>query len=99
MPSIFETITLGATHCRNRVAMAPLTRNRSSQPGNVPNDLMAQYYAQRAGFGLIVSEATQISPQGQGYLWARPMPIDRLWAFLADRTEAATSSGAAPQAT
>ncbi|MFO0784425.1 MAG: alkene reductase [Phycisphaerales bacterium] len=70
MPSIFETITLGATHCRNRVAMAPLTRNRSSQPGNVPNDLMAQYYAQRAGFGLIVSEATQISPQGQGYLWA-----------------------------
>lgn len=70
MPSLFETITLGSTHCCNRVAMAPLTRNRSSQPGNVPNQLMAQYYAQRAGFGLIVSEATQISPQAQGYLWA-----------------------------
>ncbi|MDA4570611.1 alkene reductase, partial [Escherichia coli] len=46
---------------------APMTRSRTSQPGDVPNALMATYYAQRASAGLIVSEATQISRQGQGY--------------------------------
>ena len=51
----------------SRIVMAPLTRCRTSQPGNIPNAEMARYYAQRAGAGLIVSEATQISPQGQGY--------------------------------
>ncbi|WP_163832070.1 alkene reductase [Spartinivicinus ruber] len=50
----------------NRVIMAPLTRSRAST-GDVPNQLMAQYYAQRASAGLIISEASQISPQGQGY--------------------------------
>jgi N-ethylmaleimide reductase len=47
--------------------MAPMTRSRSAQPGNVPTDLMAEYYSQRASAALIVTEATQISPQGQGY--------------------------------
>lgn len=47
--------------------MAPLTRMRSKQPGNIPYALNAQYYAQRAGAGLIITEATQISQQGQGY--------------------------------
>src|SRR5262249_4586327 len=51
----------------NRVAMAPLTRSRAD-PGNVPNSLNALYYAQRASAGLIISEATQISPEGQGYI-------------------------------
>lgn len=69
MPSLFDPVTLGAVACANRVAMAPLTRCRSRQPGNVPWELNAAYYAQRAGFGLIVSEATQISPVAQGYLW------------------------------
>ena len=50
----------------NRVVMAPLTRCRASA-GRVPNPLMAQYYAQRAGFGLILSEATAVSPMGVGY--------------------------------
>jgi N-ethylmaleimide reductase len=49
------------------MVMAPMTRARSTQPGDVPNAMMATYYAQRASAGLIVSEATQISRQGQGY--------------------------------
>lgn len=51
----------------HRVVMAPMTRARSSQPGDVPNAVNARYYAQRASAALIVTEATQISPQGKGY--------------------------------
>jgi N-ethylmaleimide reductase len=65
--TLFQPLSLGTMTLPNRIVMAPMTRARSSQPGNVPNATMAQYYAQRAGAGLIVSEATQISPQGQGY--------------------------------
>ncbi|HEX2009908.1 MAG TPA: alkene reductase [Roseateles sp.] len=64
---LFAPLRLGALALPNRIVMAPMTRSRSSQPGDVPNALMAQYYAQRAGAGLIVTEATQISRQGQGY--------------------------------
>jgi N-ethylmaleimide reductase len=49
--------------------MAPLTRSRARQPGNVPTLLNACYYSQRASAGLIISEATQVSQQGQGYAW------------------------------
>jgi 2,4-dienoyl-CoA reductase-like NADH-dependent reductase (Old Yellow Enzyme family) len=49
--------------------MAPMTRARALQPGNIPSALMAAYYQQRASAGLIITEATQISPQGQGYSW------------------------------
>lgn len=52
---------------RNRFVMAPMTRSRTDQPGDVPNDLMAEYYGQRSSVGLIITEATQISLQGQGY--------------------------------
>ncbi|MBU2710846.1 alkene reductase [Zooshikella sp. WH53] len=51
----------------NRVIMAPLTRSRASQPGDVPNQLMVEYYCQRASSGLIITEASQISSQGKGY--------------------------------
>lgn len=47
--------------------MAPMTRARTVQPGNIPGALMAEYYQQRATAGLIITEATQISAQGQGY--------------------------------
>ncbi|MDH0865576.1 alkene reductase [Mitsuaria sp. GD03876] len=67
MTDLFSPLTLGPLTLPNRIVMAPMTRARSSQPGNVPNALMAAYYAQRASAGLIVSEATQVSPQGQGY--------------------------------
>ena len=65
--ALFTAKTVGATNAPNRVVMAPMTRSRSEQPGDVPTALMAEYYAQRASAGFIVTEATQISPQGQGY--------------------------------
>lgn len=64
---LFAPLTLGPLTLPNRMVMAPMTRARSTQPGDVPNAMMAAYYAQRASAGLIVSEATQISRQGQGY--------------------------------
>lgn len=67
MPNIFDPIQMGEIAIKNRIIMAPLTRMRSKQPGNVPHQLNAEYYAQRASAGLIVSEATQVSQQGQGY--------------------------------
>ncbi|NYT77441.1 alkene reductase [Alcaligenaceae bacterium] len=66
MTKLFEPLQLGAVTLQNRIVMAPLTRNRASE-GRVPNDLMRRYYCQRASAGLIVSEATSISPQGVGY--------------------------------
>lgn len=63
---LFEPAALGAITLSNRIVMAPLTRNRAGA-GFVPGDLTADYYAQRASAGLIISEATQISQQGQGY--------------------------------
>lgn len=65
--ALFTPLKAGALSLKNRIVMAPLTRMRTEQPGNIPGDLNATYYAQRASAGLIVSEATQISPQGQGY--------------------------------
>lgn len=66
MSDLLSPITFGAIHAPNRVFMAPLTRCRAGA-GNVPHALNAEYYAQRAGAGLIISEATQICPEGQGY--------------------------------
>ena len=68
MPSLFEPLSLGAVRADNRVLMAPLTRMRATAPGDVPNDLMREYYVQRAGAGLLISEGTQISPEGKGYM-------------------------------
>lgn len=64
---LFEQLQMGAWALPNRVIMAPLTRSRSKQPGDIPWELNAEYYAQRASAGLIISEATQVSPQGKGY--------------------------------
>ena len=63
---LLSSVKLGRYTLPNRIVMAPLTRNRTVKD-NVPNDLMALYYKQRASAGLIISEATQISPQGLGY--------------------------------
>jgi N-ethylmaleimide reductase len=65
--TLLSPVTIGNLELPNRVLMAPLTRNRASQPGDVPSEMNAHYYAQRAGAGLIVTEATQVSRQGQGY--------------------------------
>lgn len=65
--TLFQPLTLAGRELPNRIVMAPMTRARSSQPGDIANALMAEYYAQRATAGLIITEATQISPQGKGY--------------------------------
>lgn len=64
--SLFQPLQVGALELPNRIVMAPLTRCRASA-GRVPNRMMADYYAQRASFGLILTEATSVSPQGVGY--------------------------------
>ncbi|WP_271899428.1 alkene reductase [Candidatus Phyllobacterium onerii] len=65
MPTLFDPIKVGDIELANRVVMAPLTRNRS--PNAVPTDLAVTYYTQRATAGLVITEATAISHQGQGY--------------------------------
>lgn len=67
MPTLFDPIRFGEIAAANRIVMAPLTRDRAGA-GQVPTPMMARYYTQRASAGLIVSEATQISPEAQGYL-------------------------------
>jgi len=67
MPSLFEPTRVGDIAVANRIVMAPLTRNRAAAH-QVPSELAITYYAQRANAGLIVTEASQISPEGQGYL-------------------------------
>src|SRR5690242_21922382 len=66
---LLQEYRLGPFSLPHRMVMAPLTRSRARQPGNVPSPLAACYYAQRASAALIISEATQISMQGQGYAW------------------------------
>ena len=66
MPSLFDPLTLGELTLPNRIVMAPLTRCRASA-GRVPNAMMAEYYAQRATAGLIISEATSVAAMGVGY--------------------------------
>ncbi|MFD0985740.1 alkene reductase [Methyloligella solikamskensis] len=66
---LFRELKMGDLTLPNRIVMAPLTRARSTYPGHEQTPLHALYYAQRAGAGLIISEATQISQEGQGYAW------------------------------
>lgn len=66
---LFTGVRVGHVLTKNRIFMAPMTRSRSIYPGDVPSDMNAIYYAQRASAGLIVSEGTQVSPTAQGYLF------------------------------
>jgi len=75
MPTLLDPVVVGAWRLPNRVVLAPLTRTRASA-GRVPNALMAAYYRQRAGAGLLLSEATSVTPMGVGYpdtpgIWSR----------------------------
>ncbi len=86
MPTLFDPLTLGALRLPNRMVMAPLTRCRASE-GRVPNDLMRDYYVQRASAGLILTEATSVTPMGVGYpdtpgIWS-PEQIDG-WKRITD---------------
>jgi N-ethylmaleimide reductase len=88
---LFTSVSMGALACRNRVVMAPLTRARSSEAG-VPPAYAADYYAQRASAGLIVAEATNISPRARGYaftpgIWTQQQ-VDS-WSKVTDAVHAA----------
>jgi 2,4-dienoyl-CoA reductase-like NADH-dependent reductase (Old Yellow Enzyme family) len=66
MPTLYDPIRIGDLTLPNRIIMAPLTRQRAGDI-RVPNALMAKYYAERASAGMIISEATAVTPQGVGY--------------------------------
>lgn len=91
MPEIFDPITIGELELPNRIIMAPLTRCRASE-GRVPNELMLEYYVQRASAGMIVSEATSVSPMGVGYpstpgIWSEAQVAG--WRKITDAVHAA----------
>ncbi|MBL8889151.1 MAG: alkene reductase [Planctomycetaceae bacterium] len=65
-PHLFQPVDLGGLRLKNRLVLAPMTRARAGQQ-RIPNSLMAEYYRQRAGAGLVITEATTISPQGNGW--------------------------------
>src|SRR5260370_17306231 len=68
---LFTPVQLGSLKLKHRVVMAPLTRSRAEQPGGIPGDMMVQYYSDRASDGgLIISEATNISPTARGWYGA-----------------------------
>ena len=67
--ALFLPIKMSDKTLKNRIVMPPLTRSRSTQPNDIPNDLMADYYGQRSSAGFMVTEGTQIEPRGQGYAW------------------------------
>lgn len=89
--SLFTPFTIGDLTLPSRIVMAPLTRSRAGD-GNVPTDLAVEYYSQRASAGLIITEATQISQQGQGYAWTPGIHSDAQiagWRRVTDAVHAA----------
>ena len=66
---LFTPFQVGALTVPNRLALAPMTRSRAQNPGNVPTDSVVKYYVQRASAGLLITEGSQISPQGVGYIY------------------------------
>ncbi len=92
MASLFDAIDLGAIHAPNRILMAPLTRGRADRDA-VPTPIMAEYYAQRASAGLIISEATGISRGGLGWPFAPGLWSDEQVAAWAPVTQAVHDAG------
>jgi N-ethylmaleimide reductase len=90
---LLSPVQAGSVTLSNRAIMAPLTRSRAGQPGDVPTEMNVEYYAQRAGAGLIVSEGTQISQQGQGYAWTPGIYTDEQEAGWKQVTEAVHAKG------
>ena len=92
MPLLQDSITLRGLVCPNRIFMAPLTRQRARPDGDAPYALHAEYYAQRASFGVILTEATQISPEGKGYPQTPGIYSEEQvagWRLVTDRVHAA----------
>jgi N-ethylmaleimide reductase len=87
---LFEPVALGPLQLPNRIVMAPLTRSRAKE-ADVPSELAIEYYAQRATAGLIIAEATQISPQGKGYVFTPGIYDDaqvQAWKHITDAVHA-----------
>ncbi|TVP55812.1 MAG: alkene reductase [Halomonadaceae bacterium] len=91
--ALFNPLSLGPLTLPNRVVMAPLTRARASQPGDVPNAMNATYYAQRASTGLIISEATQVTPEGKGYAFTPGIHSQEQIAGWREVTDAVHAAG------
>lgn len=92
MTDLFSPVRLGPYELSNRIVMAPLTRSRAGA-GDVVKPMTAQYYAQRAGTGLIISEASQITPQGKGYAWTPGIYSDEQVAGWKQVTDAVHAKG------
>lgn len=89
---LLSPLALGPLTLPNRLVMSPMTRSRAAQPGDVPTELNARYYAQRAGAGLILSEATQVHPLGKGYSFTPGIHSDEQvagWQIVTDAVHAA----------
>jgi N-ethylmaleimide reductase len=92
--ALFSPVQIGPLHLKHRVVMAPLTRSRSAQPGDIPGDLMAEYYSQRAtDGGFIISEATSISITGRGWYGAPGLYSDEQIAGWRKVVDAVHSKG------
>ncbi|UIJ70273.1 alkene reductase [Aurantimonas sp. HBX-1] len=89
---LFEPFDLGPIQLSNRVVMAPLTRSRATDDGDL-KDMHVEYYRQRAGAGLIITEATNISPEGRGYAWTPGIFTDRQVADWKRVTDAVHEEG------
>lgn len=81
--TLFTPLKTGAVTVPNRIFMAPLTRLRSIEPGDIPTPLMGEYYRQRATAGLIITEATQISAQAKGYAGAPGLHSEQIGVWKA----------------
>ncbi len=92
-PTLFTPLRVGDLDCPNRIVMAPLTRSRAGQPGDVPQAMNARYYVQRADAGLIVSEASPISRQGTGYAFTPGIYTDAQQAGWRGVTDAVHAAG------
>lgn len=95
MSKLFHRTKLKTLDLQNRVAMAPMTRSRTIQPGNIPSDMMKTYYKQRSTTGLIITEATQISDDAQGYSFTPGVYTDAQVKGWQSITKAAHDQGAA----
>lgn len=90
---LLTPLALGPLTLPNRLVMSPMTRSRAEQPGDIPSELNARYYAQRASAALIISEATQVDPRGKGYAFTPGIHSDEQVAGWQRVTEAVHANG------
>ena len=92
--NLFTPLSIAGTQVRNRIFLAPLTRLRAQVPSEVPSTMAAEYYSQRASGGLLIAEATNISPRARGYGGAPGLYSDEQQAAWQEIVEAVHAMGA-----